>query len=62
VSIREPPLPWRERVGVRGIKMEGLDIPSHYHPHPCPPPSRGRENTEFPDENELMNLGNAAPD
>ncbi len=27
VAIRKAPLPWRERVGVRGIKIEGFDIP-----------------------------------
>ena len=37
------PLPSRERVGVRGIKMERLEISGDYHPHPTPPPLKGEE-------------------
>jgi len=39
----------RERVGVRGIKMEVIEILTPYHPHPPLPRRRGRGNVEFPD-------------
>jgi len=42
VFIRKLPLPLRERVGVRGMRMAGLEILELNHPHPHPPPSRGR--------------------
>jgi len=32
-----PPLPWRERVGAMGIKMENLKILEYYHLHPSLP-------------------------
>jgi len=41
----------RERVGVRGIRIESPENLRFNHPHPDPPPSRGRERTGFPDEN-----------
>jgi hypothetical protein len=28
--------------GVRGMKIESINILGHYHPHPDPPPSRGK--------------------
>jgi hypothetical protein len=40
-----------ERVRVRGIKKEALEILNPYHPHLNPPPPRGREKLEFPDGN-----------
>jgi len=48
VLIRKPPLPLRERVGVRGIKMEVIEILTPHHPHPPLPRRRGREKVEFP--------------
>jgi len=51
VSIRKLPLPLRERDGVRGMKIESINILGDYHPHPDPPPSRGRGKSEFPDGN-----------
>jgi hypothetical protein len=51
---RKPPLPWRERVGVRDSKMEIVEILIHYHPQPFLPPSRGREKAEFPDRHWFM--------
>jgi len=41
----------RERAGVRGIKMEALEIFNPYHPHPSLPHQRGRGKDGFPDEN-----------
>ena len=46
-SNPKTPLPWRETVGVRGIKTEVLEILAHYHPHPSLPRRRGGKNLGF---------------
>jgi hypothetical protein len=56
VFIRKFSLPLRERVGVRGMKIESLEILRLNHPHPHPPPSRGRGKTGFPDGDYLRIL------
>jgi hypothetical protein len=40
----ETPSPLRERAGVRGMKIDRLEIPGHYHPHPAP--IKGEEKEE----------------
>ena len=47
VVIRKPPLPLRERVGVRGSKTEYFNIPNQYHPHPTLPRRGGGEKWGF---------------
>ncbi len=54
VSIRKLPLPWRERVGVRGNKTEVFECLPHYHPHPFLPHRGGGEKLGLPDGHYLV--------
>jgi len=49
VSIQKLPLPSREGVGGRGNVFTTQWNSSLFHPHPNPPPSRGREFGAFLD-------------